>query len=335
MSTDGEGPVKRRHHVVPNFYLRRFADEKRMITRVPLGGGEVRTIPTKDATVQTDFYRLEHPELRPDALEDALAGIEADIAPALTRVVDQGAWPPSDEDRFWLATFVALQYLRSQSTRSGIEEITRSIGKLELGVMSTDQVREMLGLSDDASDAQVEELRANALVTADTFAVDRHAHLRYLLDGLEGTTNLVMGRGPWALILWERKVLGTSDSPVICVSDETTGFYSNAGFGMARELIVPVGRRACLVLGKVGGEGEDQRLAGNSARARLINDYTLRNARREAFHHPDDQPFAGREVPKRRDREIQVSGSHIDTLIRDFARMQGRPSGLPGEESSE
>lgn len=327
-----QGPIKRRHHVVPNFYLKRFADSKKKITRVPLGGGEVKTIPTKDATVRTDFYRVDHPELPPDALEDALAEIEASVAPAFVRVVDQAVWPPIDEDRKLLARFVALQYLRSQATRSAGEEIIRSMGKLEVGTASTEQLREMLELSEDISGEGVEEIRRGMLETADTFTVDRHSHLRFILESLEGLTNLVLGRAPWLLFRWEDAAVGTSDTPVVIESTGDAGFHSDAGFGVAPGLMLPVSRHACLSLGKVGGAGEDAIVDGHSEVLRLANQWTLYNARREAFHHPDDLPFAGMTIPARREQEMQISQRHIESLIRDFARMQGRPSGLAEDE---
>lgn len=326
-------PVKRRHHVVPDFYLRRFADDDGMITRVPLGGGEVKAISTRDATVRRDFYRVDHPELRPDALEDALAEIEDETAPAFVRVVDRGAWPPSSEDRELLATFIALQYLRSQATRSAGEEITRSIGKLEVGIASTDQLREVLELADDTSDEDVEKTRRAMLETANTFTVDRHSHLQFILESLGGTTRLVLGRRPWLLFRWERRSIATSDTPVVLESRGDARFYSDAGFGMAPGLLLPVGRRACMSLGKVGGDGEEEIVAGNTRYARLTNTWTLVNARREALHHPEDDPFAGMTIPEVRDREMDISHRHIESLIEGVARMQGRPSGLPGADS--
>jgi hypothetical protein len=100
----------------------------------------------------------------------------------------------------------------------------------------------------------------------------------------------------------------------------------------ARELIVPLSRREALLLGDLPGGSpswEAHRVPGNAFIANAFNQYTLWNARREAFQYADDDPFANVKIPKYRDREMVDNTEHIDSLIRAFARQQDRPSGLP------
>src|SRR5262245_13353915 len=89
---------------------------------------------------------------------------------------------------------------------------------------------------------------------------------------------------------------------------------------------------AALLLGDLPGEGPSwaaHGVPGNAIIANAFNQYTLWNARREAFHHPDDDPFANVKIPNLRDREMVDNTEHIDSLITAFARQQDRPSGLP------
>jgi hypothetical protein len=62
-----------------------------------------------------------------------------------------------------LATWVALQFLRSSSTRRPGEDIYRSCTKLEVGTFTTKQVRERLGIAVGVPEAGVEATRVQML----------------------------------------------------------------------------------------------------------------------------------------------------------------------------
>lgn len=212
----------------------------------------------------------------------------------------------------------------------------RSIAKLEVGMSTTAQLRVRLGRGSDISDDQIEMMRAEMLATAETFDVDHHSHLELMLESLEGTTNLVFFRRPWVVTRWTRQALATSDTPVILGPSAVQGFYGGGpSIGTASELLLPLGRRALLMMGELGSNREDYLGVPTALIARRVNRYTLMNARREAFHHPDDDPFRGLELPDRRNREMDTSDAHINSLIASFAAQQGRPSGLPSDSDSE
>ena len=161
-----------------------------------------------------------------------------------------------------------------------------------MGVSTTKQVRERLQLPAETPDEEVGRLRASMLASADTFDLGNHQYLEIIAETLPGMTNLVFFRRPWMLITWERKTLATSDTPVI-LGPSVTAAEDGTGtsLGMAREIIVPVSRCAALLLGDLPAEGpswEAHRIPGNAFIANAFNQYTLWNARREAFHHPDD-----------------------------------------------
>ncbi len=150
-----------------------------------------------------------------------------------------------------------------------------------------------------------------------------------MLESLEGFTNLVFFRRPWVLTRWARHAFATSDTPVILVPPAGMGFYDGLSIGTASELILPLGRRVVLMMGNLGSDRPDYEGVPTAVVARRINRYTLLHARREAFHHPADDPFRGLEVPERRVREMDTSDAQINSLIASFAAQQGRASGLP------
>jgi len=321
----------RRHHVVPKFYLRRFSNDREQLTRLPLGGNP-HPQSINDATVQKDFYALGAGGENSDAFEKMLAALEQEAAPAFVRVVDSDAWPPSFEDRYAICSWIALQHLRTEAIRTSGEEIYRSMSKLEVGVSTTGQMRENLGLGEDVPDQKIEEIRARMLATADTFKVDNIHHLRAIAEMLPGMTNLVRYR-PWALIRFKKRALGTSDTPVGLVPHPDVPHIGTT-LGGASKILVPLGRRVGLCLGGLGGYGAFGKcpegvLTGTTSQARLFNEVTVRNARRVLYHHPEDSPFAGMSLPEPRLSEVNIPHGQINGLIEGWAKTQGRASGLP------
>jgi hypothetical protein len=52
--------------------------------------------------------------------------------------------------------------------------------------------------------------------------------------------------------------------------------------------------------------GQDARLPGSTAFAKSFNQRLAAGARRAIFHHPDDDPLHGLELPGPRDRELRA-----------------------------
>jgi hypothetical protein len=319
----------RRHHVVNRAYLARFALDG-MLKRVPLAG-KPHKISVNNATVERDFYSTSAPELEVDAYESTLSQVEGQAEVAFRHVVDEGRWP-TPQDRVAIAQWIAAQFLRTRAIRRTTEDIERATNKLEVGISTPDQVRERMGLP-DATDEEVEDLRARMLATVDTYTVDPQSHLSLMAESMEGFINVTLAR-PWAIVRWQRRALATSDTPVVLVRDPDSPI-PGLGFGSAGRVMVPLSRRVGLTLGSVGNrehypEGE---LPGTTQSAKLFNESTIGNARQVLFHHPDDDPLAGFALPEARTNEMDTSDSQTEALIEAFARQQGRPSGLPTRPS--
>ncbi|WP_166785021.1 MULTISPECIES: DUF4238 domain-containing protein [Cryobacterium] len=101
----------KRHHVVPQFYLRGFARSERLVA-VQVSDGRRFSTPVRKAASKTHFYRLAPDHLSgPLALETALAVVEGDAAAILKRIID-GQWPLSFFERRQLSFFIAAQLVR-------------------------------------------------------------------------------------------------------------------------------------------------------------------------------------------------------------------------------
>lgn len=85
----------KRHHTVPKFYLRRFADEGGTIERIGKTTSDRQLIPVKRATVEVDFYTVETDDGPSDIIEQHLSKIESLAASALRRL-DRGDEPTQE-----------------------------------------------------------------------------------------------------------------------------------------------------------------------------------------------------------------------------------------------
>lgn len=76
------------HHMVPQFYLRRFADAGRKLAVVHRGDGSIQQRSVRQAAAETDFYAFETLEGdRSYEVENALSQVESAAAPAIARVL--------------------------------------------------------------------------------------------------------------------------------------------------------------------------------------------------------------------------------------------------------
>jgi hypothetical protein len=82
-----------------------------------------------NAAVRSDFYTVDLiNEGASDEVENALGEIEGRMLTAL-RAIDQGEWPPDEEDRRAIADFVGLQSVRGTDFRDSIQDFYDRVGQ--------------------------------------------------------------------------------------------------------------------------------------------------------------------------------------------------------------
>jgi hypothetical protein len=156
-----EGSRPKRHHLVPRFYLRRFAinDQIQMVTRDLPRKSFVTSI--DNALVQKEFYSIDTDEGRQPVIEHFFAEkIEPGAARALRRMVDEGHFPPPAGVREAFSLFLAFQFVRGAATRAALlnlyEAVAKKMGSLMTPEMAREQLRDSEGT--DPSDEDVHGL---------------------------------------------------------------------------------------------------------------------------------------------------------------------------------
>jgi hypothetical protein len=266
----------KRHHVVPQFYLRGFAQDDKLAT-VRLSDGKRFSSVVKKAASETHFYRLvDDYENGPLALEHALGSVEDD-ASEIFRRIHSGVWPLKFEERQVLSFFIGAQLLRGPRYRNALL----------------------------ASGASGTNFDGSAMT-----AVDMHAHQIATLA--EEWMPHLMDR-PWDLVRFAEHSLITSDSPVSSIRpfDYDAKSWAGSPFAVAEEIIYPVTRKIGLLMNdKNLLSGVDRQLLvrlgafdrdipGSDSLEKRFNSATAATATTFLYHHPQDVTFVPSEVPAR------------------------------------
>jgi len=285
--------VTKRHHYVPRFYLRRFADEQQRL-RVYRAHSQLPPIITavKDAAVRTGFYKLDLTGPGdPTILENELAKIEAASAKVIQRVCSARSWPPTQPDRGVLATHMGLQYMRTPEKRRSHEEMADTIEKVFYENMTADWARErLMEIGESPTEDRI------ALIMDISEHPDRY---RFVLHPNEFLRSMVTVGLEVARLLGERSWwLGTSPGPAFATGDhlpvlftrpEMRQPFKGVGLQGAEEIHFPLDRHHVLLMFPPGMPEKAFVLERDNVT--FTNSLIASSSHRFVFRHPDDPPI--------------------------------------------
>jgi len=309
----------RRHHLVPQFYLRRFADGNDRIVQCRLGEPpNIHVTSISNAVVETDFYTVQEKSgEKTDRFESHLSSIEGEAATGFRSLLDEEEWPLSVETRFRISTWIALQAVRGAKTRNSINDVADIMLKTIVFGAGKQGLKRVLEESGDTESLKDLDGMWELISDFDQFNIDVHPnqHLSQIFEMLPGITRLMAAR-KWNYVLFKRKSLLTCDEPVVLIAHADPSLLMGVGLGTAPNILVPLSRRAGLWLSELQdnfSEGQlsrnDVRIEGTTLLANTFNDAVIGNARRAILTHPDDRHLLEGELPKPRSREVSISGS--------------------------
>ena len=116
--------VPQKHHYVPQFLLRRFADSQKKLLVHPTDRDEPpRWSPVRKTAQTLGGHTLHWPGREPDhvGLENAMGSIETETGKVVAALLAGNARTPSEDDREVLGFFLALQWYRSRFTLDLLE----------------------------------------------------------------------------------------------------------------------------------------------------------------------------------------------------------------------
>jgi hypothetical protein len=194
--------------------------------------------------------------------------------------------------------------------------------QLQMAVGGREGLRKVLqDIGEPHDDASVD--REWIEMFADPIELEAHAnhHIHHVANMLPRVTESLLDRW-WLLTTFERKSLATSDHPVYVVpNSDLTALGMGTGIENADVIHVPLTRRHSLAMylrqslpRELAGTREDGAFPGVAATALYSNSCTVNSARKMLFHHPQDRPLQGLDLPAPRTRELQMSGDPWDFM---------------------
>lgn len=303
MRREDGGAKAKRHHVVPQAYLKAWADDHNRVRVFDGRTGRSFTTDTKNAAVRSKLYTLRLPDGSEwDDLEAMFAEVEGSLIEVI-RSLHSGQWPLTAEGRSLIANFIALQIARAPSipetTHRMIDEVTEMAEKMQAAMdsakaeMSPDEYTEHV-----AAMSRVDTLSSGPSYTLDEF-VEHHRYptlgaLAAMADFVEPIANL-----KFTLLESPEGEFLTSDQPVAHWAPSGQPEWRGTGLLTAEKSTLPISPHVCLqfqVPKDKDGE-RDAYCAVTRLEAALINSQTCRSASRHIVMRCDRE-YLGFQFPR-------------------------------------
>jgi hypothetical protein len=313
----------KRHHVVPEFYLKRFSHE-----------GEIELVARDDcravistgvsaALAQKHFYSIDTNQGRDTIVEKMFASeIEGPAARAIARVIDQRKPTSFPGLRGAIATFLAFQFVRGPAARHAAVEFFKA-GARKVTSMATPEIvqgvlarqGEPISLS-DARDllrfAQSDDYRMEV-------SSEANVHLSVALKTALKLIPIFLQRS-WTILDFPAPVLLTGDEPLALVGKSLSPGEA-LGATDAQEIVFPTDPGHALVLIRPDQKRRDARYSGTQRMADIINAHVAFNCHRFLIRYPGTGPLQERTIPEKAP-PVMIIGDHV--IIQPRVSLQGR-----------
>ena len=262
----------RRHHYVPQHYLRRWSpDGKRIVVmRLPVSDGAF-VAGIRDIAVESNLYAIETPDGLDQVVErDLTRPIDGAFSSAIDSLLagDFDSVNPSD-----LLAAVAFQFVRGPQERDQLECITTEFARVQ-------EKFSRLFKGEDVDEAVIDAISRKP---------PRNGWVASLLRSLQGMAG-VFAQMRWQFVFFKEPLLVTSDSPISqWRRDELDDPNRGMGPMSVDEVRFPLAPTLALVMTWEPGEARIAR--GDVEMARELNVSTCEFAmRRRFFTSPEPVP---------------------------------------------
>lgn len=338
----------RRQHTVSKFYLRGFANGSSIVRRIGIPSRAGVDLSVNDASVIKDYYSVRLPDgSMSDIFEKSFADIEGGAAAAHSELLD-GQWPLHGDSRMNLATWIALQHLRTEGTRGDHEVVRASMIRLIVGTAGKEALRQHIAhaesraVTDEELDREWDDLTKPG---GPDLEPDVLAHMDTVLSLLPGFSEYLHDCH-WTLFRFRRRCLVTSDHPVSLLVGPEHPPFLGVGIANAELFLVPMSRRVAITIqprqrlldaGFPDEDVPDFTAPVSTRTANSINQETAARVRQYLYHHPADTPLKGLWT-----REDGPAPGMQEPELDHFIRPEGLfsntpadhlPSPLPGDSS--
>jgi hypothetical protein len=248
--------VAKRHHFVPKCYLESFSvknPKKRKSNLYAFDAVDRKVFrPAPDnVALQTDFNTIDLEGHKPDAFENAMAGVESDIGPALVRIVETKSLK-NEDDRTLLLNLIGLLHIRNPRQRERSRDFRDRVAKTVLDVALSSpeiwnsQVKKAkeAGFMPADADADYEKMKKDYKPDNYKIELSNIESIRTEMDTFDHILPLLFAR-KWVLLKAPEGSAGfiTSDHPVCLYWSEPDPARGNRGPGLKHkgsEILFPI-----------------------------------------------------------------------------------------------
>jgi hypothetical protein len=300
VAKEAKAAAPRKHHYVPQFYLRGFVGEKDQLFVIDRPSERTFRTPPKNVAAERDFNRVEIEGMDPDAVEKALAEFEGKVAPALERIKEAKSLANKD-DRDALMNLISALTIRNPRIRSTINDFIGELAQkaMESGLATEERWNSQVAQMKKAEGANVSYADMKKMVEERRHKIEvaKEFNVAVELDQHDGLVQH-LGNRKWQLIVANEGSGGfvTTDVPV-CIQwadGKDHGIYS-PGFGVAgTEVIFPLSTKLAL---RGTFEGEENVVEGDIFTVGSINSAVISNCNKQVYAHDHSFHFM-RPLPK-------------------------------------
>lgn len=298
--TGGNNP--KRHHVVPRFYLERFAikGQVELIKR----DDPTRSFPIsiEKALAENYFYSVDTDDGREPLGEEFLSEhVDDPGSDAIRHLFEMGRSLIAPGWREKLSHYLAFQFVRGHRVReAGVDEVKAS-ARVMASMATPSEVQRVGRLrGEEISDEESADTAAVMNSGDFTIEVPRAANL-HMGSSFPLVPELVkfFAYRRWRVMEFDEPALITSDEPVALIGPNPKRFGHAGGLASAPQIVFPADSRRALVMLRPDTDADEVWFKGDREQAEVINRHVAYAAHRFIVRTPGTDPLAGWTVPKK------------------------------------
>ncbi len=279
--------VSHRHHYISRFYLRNFVADKNSPKLFVADFPEHKTFTTSpdNVALENDFHTISISGQEPDAVEKRLAQFEADVAPALGRVISCASLA-NKADAALVLFFATLLLIKGPSNRNVVNDFANQIMQTMGKIQASDQeqfsakIRRYIDEGTLPANTDIEEVRQYILSGSYTIGLSTEAHLDMEFKNATALFEEFVMNRHWNVLRAVEGQFITCDRPVVMMwSDPMRTDPVGLGRPNSRMLFA---LSSNIVLNG-GFELEDGRIDINAEEVAKINGHIILNANRQVY----------------------------------------------------
>lgn len=317
----------KRHHVVPEFYLKRFSLDGEIELVARDDPKDVVCTGVSAALAQKHFYSIDTDEGRDTIVEKMFASkIEGPGARAIARVIDDRRPSILPGLRGPIAAFLAFQFVRGPAARQSAVEFFKASSLKVARMVTPEIVQEELSrqgefISSDEANELVQFAQGDQYKME--VSSEANVHLGMALKAALNLVQLFLERS-WTVLEFATPALLTGDEPVALVGSSLSPGEA-VGAGDAQEVIFPTDPWHALVLHRPDQGRNEDRYSGSQKMADIINAHVAFSCHRFLVRYPGTDPLRGRAIAKKAPPVVTIGNT---VIIQPRVSVRGRRAWL-------